>query len=58
MFDEKGRIEKRLVPLDPVKENMGRGTGMGTLMPTWPTSISCVNFLAAAPELVKRAVPD
>ena len=41
----------------PVKENMGRGTGMGTLMPTWPASISNWYLRAAAPLLVKMAVP-
>ena len=43
--------------LDPVKENIGSGTGMGTLMPTCPTSASWVNFLAVAPFVVKMAVP-
>jgi hypothetical protein len=30
---------------------------MGTLMPTWPTSISSWNLRAAAPLWVKMAVP-
>ncbi|MCY1448411.1 hypothetical protein D9M71_650740 [compost metagenome] len=42
---------------EPVKENSGTGTGIGTLMPTWPTSISSWKCRAAAPERVKRAVP-
>ena len=41
----------------PVKEKNGRGTGIGTLMPTWPTSISYWNLRAAAPEEVKMAQP-
>ena len=40
-----------------MKEKKGRGTGMGTLMPTMPTSISFWNFRAAAPDCVKMAVP-
>ena len=36
-------------PLQPVKEKKGSGTGMGTLMPTMPTSISFWNLRAAAP---------
>ena len=43
--------------LEPVKENMGRGTGMGTLIPTCPTSASWVNLRAVAPFVVKMAVP-
>jgi hypothetical protein len=41
----------------PVKENMGKGTGMGTLIPTWPASISFWKRVAVAPERVKMAVP-
>ena len=44
-------------PREPVKDIMGSGTGMGTLTPTWPTSMSWVNFRAVAPLLVKMAVP-
>ncbi|MNP04704.1 hypothetical protein D3C76_966280 [compost metagenome] len=44
-------------PREPVKENSGTGTGIGTLMPTWPTSISSLKCRAAAPERVNRAVP-
>ena len=33
----------------PVNEKKGSGTGIGTFTPIWPTSISCWNFLAAAP---------
>ena len=40
-----------------MKEKKGRGTGIGTLMPTWPTSILCLNFLADFPEAVKIEVP-
>ena len=40
-----------------MKEKKGRGTGIGTLIPTWPTSISCLNFLADFPEAVKIEVP-
>ena len=32
-----------------MKEKKGSGTGMGTLMPTMPTSISFWNLRAAAP---------
>ena len=34
---------------------MGTGTGIGTLMPTWPTSISFWNLRAAAPALREDA---
>ncbi|MNF90283.1 hypothetical protein D3C84_728420 [compost metagenome] len=44
-------------PREPVKEKVGTGTGIGTLMPTWPTSISSWKWRAAAPERVNRAVP-
>ena len=44
-------------PRDPVKEKLGRGTGMGTLTPTWPTSTSMVNLRAAAPLRVFDAKP-
>ena len=40
----------------PVKLNMGKGTGMGTLIPTCPASISFWNLPAVAPEEVKMAV--
>jgi hypothetical protein len=40
-----------------VKEKNGKGTGMGMLIPTWPTSTSFWNFRAALPERVKMAVP-
>lgn len=33
------------------------GTGMGTLIPTWPASISRWKRPAVAPERVKMAVP-
>lgn len=46
-----------VIYLEPVNENIGKGTGIGTFTPTWPTSISCVNFLAVAPFVVKMAVP-
>ena len=36
---------------EPVKENSGTGTGIGTLMPTWPTSMSSWNLRAAARAL-------
>ena len=36
---------------------MGTGTGIGTLMPTWPTSMSSWKRRAAAPLWVKIAVP-
>ena len=35
-----------------MNEKKGRGTGIGTLIPTWPTSISCLNFLADLPDAV------
>ena len=44
-------------PREPVNENSGTGTGIGTLMPTWPTSISSSNRRAAAPDWVKIEVP-
>lgn len=44
-------------PLLPVNENIGSGTGIGTLIPTCPASTPNVNFLAAAPLVVKIAVP-
>lgn len=65
-FDLRVEMEARLsvkihIPpieaLDPVKENIGRGTGMGTLIPTWPTSISCWNLRADDPEDVNIAQP-
>jgi hypothetical protein len=43
--------------LFPVKENMGKGTGMGTLIPIYPASISVWNFLPWAPLLVKIEAP-
>jgi len=30
---------------EPVKENMGRGTGIGTLIPTCPASTRCWKYL-------------
>mmetsp|Transcript_3812 Transcript_3812/g.9018 ORF Transcript_3812/g.9018 Transcript_3812/m.9018 type:complete len:212 (-) Transcript_3812:1100-1735(-) len=44
-------------PREPLKLNMGSGTGIGTLMPTFPQSTSFWNFRAAAPDFVKRAAP-
>ena len=44
-------------PLLPVNENIGSGTGMGTLIPICPASTSKVNLRAAAPLVVNRAVP-
>lgn len=41
----------------PVKDNIGKGTGIGKLIPTCPASISLWNFLALDPDLVKIAVP-
>ena len=38
-----------------MKEKRGTGTGMGTLMPTWPTSTSSWNLRAAAPEQLRAA---
>lgn len=43
--------------LFPVNENMGKGTGIGRLIPTCPQSISLWNFLALDPLFVKIAVP-
>lgn len=34
----------------PLQENMGKGTGIGTLMPTCPTSTWCSNLRAVAPD--------
>jgi len=39
------------------REYLLTGTGMGTLMPTWPASISRWKRPAVAPERVKMAVP-
>ena len=45
-------------PRHPEKEKInGSGTGIGTLMPTMPTSTSCWNFLAAAPLQLQGRVP-
>jgi hypothetical protein len=41
----------------PVKENIGRGTGIGTLIPICPHSISFSNLCAADPDFVKIAHP-
>ena len=41
--------------LEPVKEKYGSGTGMGTLMPTLPLSISNWNLRAAEPGRVLDA---
>lgn len=49
--------DPKKLPRVPVNENIGRGTGIGTLTPTCPTSISFTNFLAVAPFVVKIAVP-
>ena len=49
--------EKAILTLFPVKENIGRGTGIGRLIPTWPHSTLCLKYLAAFPDLVKIAVP-
>lgn len=35
----------RMEAREPVKENMGRGTGMGTLIPTCPASTRCWKYL-------------
>ena len=40
-----------------VNEKNGSGTGIGTLMPTWPTSISCWYLRALPPLEVKIDVP-
>ena len=39
-----------------MKEKKGSGTGMGTLMPTMPTSISFWNLRAAAPACKNAAL--
>jgi hypothetical protein len=44
-------------PLEPLHENIGRGTGMAELMPICPTSTSFSNLRAVAPDWVKMAVP-
>ena len=60
--DNLGKGMGGIEPRDPVKENIGSGTGRGRLTPTCPTSISCVNLRAAAPErgdgLVVAALSD
>ena len=37
-------MSPRTEPLEPVNENIGNGTGIGTLTPTCPQSISFVNL--------------
>ena len=46
-----------MLSLPPVKENIGRGTGIGRLMPICPASISVWNLRATLPFWVKMAVP-
>ena len=41
----------------PPKLNAATGTGIGTLIPTIPTSTSCSNRRAAPPSRVKIATP-
>ena len=41
----------------PPNEKYAIGTGIGTLMPTMPTWISCWNRRAAPPSFVKMATP-
>jgi hypothetical protein len=41
----------------PPKEWNAIGTGIGTLIPTIPTSTWCANSRAASPSRVKIAVP-
>ena len=43
--------------LFPVNESIGKGTGIGKLIPTWPDSTSLWNFLALDPDFVKIAAP-
>mmetsp|Transcript_35936 Transcript_35936/g.65984 ORF Transcript_35936/g.65984 Transcript_35936/m.65984 type:complete len:227 (-) Transcript_35936:866-1546(-) len=50
-------MSPRMDFLLPVKENIGSGTGIGTLTPTCPACISLTYLRAAAPLLVKTAVP-
>ena len=40
-----------------MNENIGKGTGIGRLIPICPHYISFWNFLAAEPDLVKIAHP-
>ena len=40
-----------------MNEKIGKGTGIGTLIPICPASTSLVNLRAEEPEFVKRAVP-
>lgn len=46
-----------MLALPPVKENIGRGTGIGRLIPIWPASISVWYLRATLPLEVKMAVP-
>ena len=39
-----------MLALFPVNENIGNGTGIGTLIPTWPQSMLAVKWRAAAPD--------
>lgn len=43
--------------LFPLHENMGKGTGMGTLIPTCPTLTSFSNLRAEAPDWVNMEAP-
>jgi hypothetical protein len=43
--------------LFPVKENMGSGTGSGTLMPTCPASTFFWKYEAETPDVVKIQAP-
>lgn len=43
--------------LFPVNESIGKGTGIGRLIPTCPASTSLWNFLAFDPDFVNIAAP-
>ena len=47
----------RMLDLFPVNEKNGKGTGIGTLIPTCPASISYWYLRAAPPDVVNIAVP-
>jgi hypothetical protein len=50
-------MSPRKLALFPLQENMGKGTGIGTLTPICPTLTPLSNLRAVAPDWVKIAVP-
>ena len=50
-------LSPKIDAFHPPKECQATGTGIGTLMPTMPTSTSRSNRRAAPPSRVNRATP-